>query len=221
MNTFLRKFTGLFALTLLLTALTGCWKDKEREEEQVPPTPQTEQEEEEEPLSDVDEEQIADTAFVDNLLEKLPESYLVSEGEYFKSLGAEPQKATLVKPCDNNNDPTCFTILTIVETEEDTASLEEYIQNSDLNSYEERSGEKLVKGMYEDEIPYVYTPAFFMCLGTGAETCLRKHFVYHLEEGRNILVEMSYLPYENEEQLTEPNAEMQTVIDVYQKILIQ
>jgi len=162
--------------------------------------------------------------FVDSLLNKLPDTYIISEVEYFESLNTESRKATEVKPCDDKNlepiySPLCFTKLTIVEQEK-TDNLDEYIKTNKVTSwYESALSTKLVKATYQENIPYVYTPKFFMCLGTGAESCMRKNFVYHLVDGRNILVEISYWPFENGEHIVNPSEEVQDIIKVYEDLL--
>lgn len=219
-----KKIIGLFTLILVLSLMTSCRNGQSTQEDAD--RHDQNQAETKEPI-DVNRREITDTAFVDSILDQLPATYIVSEGEYFESLGGEPLEATVVSPCDAPenaeaiNDPLCFTTLTIVETEENTDSLEQYIQNSDLDSYEERVDAALVEGVYRDEVPYAYTPEPFMCLGTGAETCMRKQFVYHLEDGRNILVEMRYWDYEDGEVVEKPIKDVQEVVEVYEEVLIQ
>jgi len=162
--------------------------------------------------------------FIDSLLSKLPESYTVSEVEYLESFDAKPQKAIEAKPCDDKNlDPTysplCFTKLTILKQEK-TDSLDEYIKTNGIMSwYESALSTKLAKVTYQKNIPFVYTPKSFMCIGTGGEGCMRKRFIYHLDDGINILAEISFWSFKNGEHVGSPSKEVQAIIDVYENLL--
>ncbi len=211
-------FSIIFVITLLIAIVSGIYwyqtsyQDKEN-------TVQTERSE-----VKTTETKSEQTDFADNLLNKLPESYIVSDVEYLESFDAEPQKATEIKPCDDkNSDPTysplCYTKLTIIEQEK-TASLDEYIKTNKIMSwYGDALDTELVKVTYQENIPFVYTPKAFMCIGTGGDSCMRKRFVYHLDDGRNILAEISFWSFKNGEYVGAPNKEVQDMIDVYENLL--
>ena len=88
-----------------------------------------------------------------------------------------------------------------------------------MSWYEGALNTKLVKATYQENISFVYTPTAFMCIGTGGESCMRKRFVYHLEDGRNILAEVSFSSFKNGEYVGEPSKEVQDVIAVYEDLL--
>lgn len=168
-------------------------------------------------------------SFISNLLAKLPSTYIVSETDYWKSFAEDTQKATMVIPCKGNkadptSDPTyspvCDTTLTILEEKGKTDSLEEYIKNSDLNDWEKRFGQKLVRTTYQDNIPLVYTPSRFMCLGTGGDGgCMRKQYIYHLPDGKNILAEISFMLYDKGKPTEKPIKEVLDIIKIYEDVL--
>jgi len=162
----------------------------------------------------------------DDLTKKLPSYFILSDIEYFDNFDAAPQKAVEAKPCNDKNldpsySPYCFTKLTILEQEK-TNNLGEYIKANDIISgYESRTGNKLVKGTNQENIPYVYTPTAFMCIGTGGESCMRKRFVYHLNDGQNILAEISFWPFKDGEYTGSLDKKVQDVINIYENILIK
>lgn len=168
-------------------------------------------------------------SFVDIILNKLPNTYIVSKTEYWKSFAEDPQKATLVKPCQGNNtdlasdttySPVCDTKLTILEEKEKTDNLGEYInKNDDLSSYKRATGAKLVHRTYQGNIPLVYTQKAFMCIGSGGDGCMRTMFAYHLKDGRNILAEISFMPYNKGKYVRKPIKEVQDIINIYKEAL--
>jgi hypothetical protein len=187
---------------------------------------QEQQEEEIQEVEEIEEEAYPEKqiSFVESLMMLAPLDYIVSEVDYYESFETDPIKATEIKPCDTQNldslqSPLCFTKITIVESS-DIESLDDFVKNNVvLNEYLEQVLEPLAKGKYQN-MPFVYTPRQFMCLGTGGENCLRKVFVYHLENGKNVFVEMSYWSYDNGVYVYEPIDEVQKVIDMYENILM-
>ncbi|MFA6918071.1 MAG: hypothetical protein WC285_04570 [Candidatus Gracilibacteria bacterium] len=169
----------------------------------------------------------AQESFIDTLLAKLPDTYIVSEVDYLESFGpdAVPQKATEVKPCqaetgtDPAISPLCYTSLTILEEQVKTNSLDEYIEgNKTLNSYKNSADNPadLVKTTYQSDISLAYTPDTFLCKGTGDSTgCIRKRFVYHLPDGRNILAEIAFWPYGS----ADLQKQVKAVVKVYEDAL--
>ncbi|HLD31774.1 MAG TPA: hypothetical protein VJB37_02670 [Patescibacteria group bacterium] len=162
--------------------------------------------------------------FINNLLGNLPDTYLTSEVEYFESLDdAEPQKAIEVKPCDDKNldpvySPLCSTSLTIVEQEK-TNNLDEYIKTNKTLSWYESAYTKLAQTTYKEHDQLAYTPQVFMCPGTGGDGCLRKIFIYHLDDGRNIMAEIHFWSYENGTAVATPIKDVQTIIALYEDLL--
>lgn len=208
----------IFVITLLAVTIGGTyWYQKSyQNKENIVQTEQPEVKTTETKNDSID--------FIDRLLNKLPASYTISEVEYLESFDAEPQKAMGAKPCDDkNSDPTysplCFTRLTILEQEK-TDNLDAYIKTNKIMSwYENALSTELVKVTYQENIPSVYTPKAFMCIGTGGESCMRKRFVYHLDDGRNILAEISFWSFKNGEYVGPPSKEVQDVIDIYENLL--
>lgn len=215
----MKKVIALISVLLGVVFLTGCSLYPVSQTQPTAPAPVAQQ-----PASQVQPTEEVQKSFISNLLAKLPSTYIVSETDYWKSFGEDIQKATLVEPCEDKADPTfspiCSTILTILEEKGETDSLEAYIKgDSFLSGYEGYAGEKLVWTTYQDNIPLVYTPNRFMCLGTGGDGCMRKQYIYHLPDGKNILAEISFMPYINGEPTKEPIKEVQDIIKIYEDVL--
>lgn len=163
-------------------------------------------------------------SFTTQLLSKLPASYLVSNADYLETFDSTPKKAIEIKPCeikglDPTSSPLCFTTLTIFEDGK-TSTLDEYIQkNYVLGQYEGLLIAKLTRAPYSKNISLAYTPLPFMCIGTGGDGCMRKRFVYHLEDGRNMVAEISFMPYQGGGRLDKPIKEVEEVVSLYEKIL--
>lgn len=163
-------------------------------------------------------------SFIYTLIDKLPNTYIITEGEYSKSIGSDPQKAIIIKPCQADKDPTyfpvCFTELTILEEDGKTKNLDEYIKKDDfLNSYESYSGKKLIQTTYQGNIPLVYMPNASMCSGSGGETCVEQIFIYHLADGRNIRAGISFWLFNKGKFVKKPVKKVQKIINIYKNAL--